>query len=523
MRRRAFLNGRILTMTTGASPEVVVVDGGRIAAVGDRVLLEQFPDAAIEDLGGRILCPGFIDAHHHLSIAALHPRWADVASAGDAAELAAQLRSHAALEPHAPWIRAAGWSELGTGFVPDRTVLDAIGLDRPVLVAHYSLHQGVVDSRGLDELGISAATPDPPGGEIGRDHRGDPNGLLVERAWSEAHRRSLAPYDEPDRWAQHIESLAHTLLADGITAVHDTACAPEAEAAYRQLAAHGRLPVSVLACPHSVSLFDPPAPERLDGPPTGEGNEQLRVGPVKLFADGGVTPALDVHLGAQHLTFGTLFPDLERHVAAAVSRGFRVAVHAIGNAGLDAALEAFTRAARMRDGDHRFRVEHACLAAQGQLRRLGALGGVAVVQPGFLHHLGRQVEGVAFDDATWLPFADVQRSGAVLAASSDAPCTFHQPLRSASHGMSRRTSSGHVLDAAQSVPLEDWLWAYTAGAAYAGGQENERGALAPGLRADLVVLEGDLDPGDPPVVTQTWVEGNLVYGSPPAVGRGDHP
>jgi predicted amidohydrolase YtcJ len=234
---------------------------------------------------------------------------------------------------------------------------------------------------------------------------------------------------------------------------------------------------------------------------------------VKLFADGGVAPALDVHLDGKRLAFGILFAGLEQHVEDVVARGFRVAVHAIGNAGLDAALDAFAAAARRRDIDHRFRVEHACLASTTQLRRLADLGGVAVVQPGFLHHLGQQVEGVVFDDATWLPFADIQRSGAVLAASSDCPCTFHEPLRTSSHGASRRTGSGRVLDADQAVTYEDWLRAYTAGAAYAGGQENERGSLAEGLRADLVVLEGELDADDPPVVTQTWIGGRLVHES----------
>ncbi len=509
---RAFVNGRILPMVRGVPPpEVVVIERDRIIAVGKRSDLGRFPGAHIEDLHGRTLCPGFIDAHHHLSIAALHPRWADASDVSNAGQLASALRAQADRDTEAPWLRAAGWSELDSGFAPDRHVLDACGLDRPVIVAHFSLHQGVVCSRGLEELGIGRHTPDPPGGEIRRDRHGEPSGLLVERAWTEAHRRSLAPYDDPDRWAEHIERAAHALPKDGITAIHDAACPPAAERAYGMLAQTDRLAVSVLVCPHPVGLLGPPEAQRLAGAPTGAGREQLRVGPVKLFADGGVAPALDVHLHGERLTFGTLFPDLDDQVAHAVARGFRVAVHAIGNAGLDAALTAFAHAAHTSDDDHRFRVEHVCLASPGQLRRLAELGGIAVVQPGFLHHLGRQVENAAFDDATWLPFADIQRAGVTMAASSDCPCTFHEPLRTSSHGASRRTGSGRVLDTDQSVTYEDWLWAYTAGAAYAGGQEGERGALAPGLRADLVVLDGDLDEGHPPVVSETWIAGRRVY------------
>jgi predicted amidohydrolase YtcJ len=509
---RAFVNGRILTMASGGMPaEVVIVEGDRIVRVGGRAALAAHPDADLHDLGGRILCPGFIDAHHHLSIAALHPEWADLSGVDTLAELASVLAAYAAQNPRAEWIRAANWSDLGSGLVPTRRDLDAIGLDRPVLVAHYSLHQGVVDSRGLDALGIGASSPDPEGGEIGREPNGTPNGLLVERAWSAAHERSLEPYGDPDRWAEHIEVMAHSLPAEGITAVHDAACPPAAERAYRSLADRARLGVSVLVCPHPTALLQPPDRWRLDEAPTGVGDEQVRVGPLKLFADGGVAPALDVHVGGKRMTFGTLFSGLEEQVLAAVTRDFRVAVHALGNAGLDAALNAFRSAARTKDTDHRFRVEHACLASAAQLADLAQVGGIAVVQPGFLDHMGRQVEGVVFDDAMWLPFGDVLRSGVPMAASSDSPCTFSAPLRTASYGASRRTGSGRTLSADQSVPYEDWLRAYTAGAAYAGGQEGERGRLAPGLRADLVVLDGELDADNPPSVHETWIAGQLVY------------
>lgn len=512
----AFVNGDIVTMTPGRSrAEVVVVAEGRIAAVGTRELLAAYPDAVQRDLGGRVLCPGFIDAHHHLSIAALEPRWADARGVSDAAGLAQLLLDQAAAEPDAPWIRATAWTDLGTGFVPHRRDLDALGLDRPVLVAHYSLHQGVADSRALEELGISRQTPDPPGGEIGRDPDGSLNGLLLERAWSEAHRRSLAPYDDPARWADHIEAEARRLLTLGITAVHDTACPPQAEAAYHSLADQGRLPVSVLVCPHPAALLSAPEDDWLSRPPTGVGDELVRVGPVKLFADGGIAPAIEANVGGQRFAFGQLFEGLDDYVEAAVANGFRVAVHALGNVGLGAALQAFSATAdRHRNGDHRFRVEHACVASPGQLERLGELGGVAVVQPGFLHHLGQQVEGLVFDDATWLPFGDVARSGATMAASSDCPCTFDEPLRTSWHGATRRTGSGNVLDDHQVVDYEEWLRAYTAGAAYAGGQEKERGSLAPGLRADLVVLDGRLEAEGAPTVSEVWVAGQLAHEAP---------
>ncbi len=511
-----FLGGKVLTMeplATASEVQVVVVRAGRIEALGGRELLEAYPQATRVDLGGCWLCPGFIDAHNHLSIAALHPLWADLSSVRTEEELVRVLREQAARDPHAPWVRAANWNEAETGLLPDRHMLDRVGLDRPILIAHYTLHQGVVCSRGLEELQIGRTTPDPEGGVIARDWDGHPSGLLIERAWSEAHARSLASYRDRERYDDCIVERAQMLLAEGITCVHDAACSPAAERAYQRLARAGRLPLSVLAMPHAEAILMGQDAARWDGPPTGEGDEWFRVGPMKFFADGGIAPALDVRSGNVRMQMGIEFTDLEAEVERAVNRGYRVAVHAIGNAGLERALAAFTRIRqRHPSADLRFRVEHACLASREQLMRLRALGGVAVVQPGFLRHLGEAVLDVRFDNATWLPFADMIEAGLSLAASSDDPCAIRPPLLTAGHGARRRTASGRVLDERQAVPFEEWLRAYTWGAAYAGGQENERGSISPGKRADLVVLEGKLDGTNPPQVVQTWVAGKLAWG-----------
>jgi predicted amidohydrolase YtcJ len=385
-------------------------------------------------------------------------------------------------------------------------------LDRPVIVVHYSYHQCVVSSAGLDALGIGRATPDPPGGRIERGTDGEPTGLLVERAFSAAHERSIAPYRDPDRWDEHIARAARALLADGITCVHDAACPPSAEAAYERLRHRGELPLAVLVMPHPEALLDPLDERRLDGPATGEGDEWLRVGPVKLFADGGVLPALDAHAGGRRVRMGVVFDDLATQAIRAVERGFRVAIHAIGNRGLNAALDAFEAAARVRpDDDHRFRIEHATCAGRAEVRRMAALGALGVVQPGFVHHMGGAVDGFELDDATWLPFADLAQAGIPIAASSDSPCAFSAPLLTSARGTTRLTSKGTVLGPDQGIPYLDWLRAYTAGAAYAGGAEGERGRLAPGLRADLVALEGALDAQRPPRVVATWVAGEKVF------------
>jgi predicted amidohydrolase YtcJ len=510
-----FTNGTILTMdTTRPTADAIAIEGDRIVMVGDAdgASPARDPEAKMVDLGGRILVPGFIDAHTHLSIAALHPRWADLSTVTDVEGLQVALARQAELERDVDWVRGVGWTDLTDGFSPTRHDLDALNLDRPVIVVHYSYHQCIVSSAGLDALGIGRTSPDPDGGVIERGPDGQPTGLLVERAFSAAHERSMAPYRDPDQWGDHVVAAARALLADGITCVHDAACPPSAEQIYTRLARDRRLPVSVLMMPHAEALLSPLDERRLDGPATGEGDEWLRVGPVKLFADGGGLPAIDRHVHGHPISMGFTFTGLAEQARRVVERGYRVAVHAIGNRGLESALDAFEAAARARPGDdHRFRVEHATLAGPAQVQRMAGLGAIGVVQPGFLDHMGGAVDGFTLDDATWMPFASLADAGVPLAASSDNPCAFSEPVLTSARGVTRRTSRGSVLDAGQSVPYQEWLRAYTAGAAYAGGQEHERGRLTSGLRADLVILDGALDGEHPPTVSETWVAGRRAF------------
>ena len=510
--RRAFLGGSILTMdpaTAGAT--VVVVDGDRIAAVGGSELVDpaRAPHAEVVDLGGAVLVPGLIDAHNHLSVSALHPHWHAVPGVADREILVHAIRDQAAAWPDTAWVRIQGIDLVANGGAITHADLDAAGIDRPVILADYTLHQCVVSSVALDTLGIGRTTPDPPGGEIGRDPRGAPTGVLVERAWSAAHARSMHDFTDPDRWAEHVAARARALLAEGITCVHDAACAPEAEALYATMARAGTLPVDVVGLPHPAALLVNDHTARLDGPPTGEGDDRFRVGPMKLFADGGVAIALDTTIGGNPLQMGIRFADLDEHATRATDRGFRIAVHAMGNVGVQDMIDTATAIARRAPGtDHRFRVEHAGVTSPEQWQALADLGAIAVVQPGFVEHVGTNTSGVRFDHHHWLAFAGLAEAGVRLAGSSDDPCAPSAPLWGATLGVLRRTAAGRDFEPEQSVPFADWLAAYTTGAAYAGGQEAERGAIRPGLLADLVVLDR-ADTGAR--VLQTWKRGARVF------------
>lgn len=438
-------NARVTTMDPRL-PEasVVQIRGGRIVGVGPAALAQAPADRTV-DLGGRRLLPGFIDAHNHLSISALFPRWADLRGVQDAERLGESLRRQAAAEPDAPWIRGAGWT--GRPAV-DRDMLDALGLDRPILVANVSLHDGVVDSRGLDALGVGEHVADPPTGHYERDARGRLTGRVFEQAYGPAHAASLDGVDDTQGYQDAIAARARLFLREGITCVHDAACSPRAEAAYRAMADAGTLPISVLTMPHARAMFTDNPGRRREGPRTGEGDEWLRVGPVKFFADGGNAPAMSAAPGGPHT--GLLNAALGEQVRETVRQGYRVAVHAVGDVALQATLDAFTGAARARkDDDHRFRVEHGFITHPAQIAAMASLGAVASVQPGvealmgpYLGMFGEHIRTRAFR------YAELAEAGIPMAASSDDPCTPYGPLFNALPASIRRTAAPGRLAAA---------------------------------------------------------------------------
>ena len=234
------------------------------------------------------------------------------------------------------------------------------------------------------------------------------------------------------------------------------------------------------------------------------------VGPVKLFADGGVEPS-DRRAARRRPSAPATRSRHHRDVATAIERGFRVAVHAIGNAGLQRAYAFADASARRPDDDHRFRVEHACLrvVAAGPPRSARS-GAVAVVQPAFVEMLGSRVGHLRFADATGCRSPTSPGPGCRWRRrpTTVMPC---RPLADSLLGVTRTLVSGRVSGPTRGSATPTGCTRGHAGAAYAGGQERERGTLTPGKRADLVVVDGPLDGSAVPQVAQTWVAGRCVY------------
>ncbi|BDZ66994.1 amidohydrolase [Methanobacterium ferruginis] len=397
--------------------------------------------------------------------------------------------------------------------------LDSLNLDRPVLLIHHSFHKSVANSRALGLAGITSATEDPHCGMIARDDEGNPSGLLIEYAQFPLFKLALESDIETNlkEYADLIEASARELLPFGITAIQDPGVTPKAEAAYNLLYNENRLPISVLMMPHGEAMLDNPRINCLEVPITGTGDEVLRVGPVKLFADGGVSGsmAFSGEIGGEKYQLGKERDDFEDKLIEATKLGFRVCVHSIGNAATEAVLDSFEKAAHEapEDFEMRPRLEHLFLLSEDQIKRLSSMRGCSAVQACFLE--GSQgLKDIRFEGLKWFAFKDMIQNGIILAGSSDTPGGFmdgRDPIKSATMGAKMRDSSGNILFPDQTLPFDKWLWIYTAGSAYAGGLEKERGMLKKGLIADMVVLKGDLDPENPPVVTETWKAGQKAY------------
>ncbi|AAM06327.1 TPA: amidohydrolase [Methanosarcina acetivorans] len=514
----AFTGGRILTMDSEQKyAEAVVIRGDRIAAVGGTYILKSFPDAEIRDLKNRYLLPAFIDSHNHLSsFGCFFPTWANLIGLTEKEAILKAIRRQVRKEPGTGWIVGFGWFDARMGGADlTKKDLDEVSSDRPVLLIQTTFHQSVVNTRALGLLGINQSTPDPRCGIIFRESDGTPTGVLVEYAQAPVFK--LVMEADTETLADLIEARAKELLQFGITAIHDPGATPAAEAAYRQLHAEGRLPVSVLMMPHGETLLDNRLRDRLQGQVTGTGDERLRVGPIKLFADGATaeTVAFSLKIGGQTINSGCYRDDFEEMLFAATEKGFRVCVHSFGNATTDAVLTAFENAAlRAPAGfEMRPRLEHVTLINALQIRRLASMGGCACIQPQFLSR-AQNTKQVMLEDGKWYAYGDLVKGGVIVASSSDDPGGFmdaRDPIKGSVMGSTMSDGEGNVIFPDQVLPFEQWLWMYTAGGAYAGGQEKERGILKKGMVADLVILEGSLDSKNPTVVAETWAAGKQVY------------
>lgn len=483
-------NARVLTMDP-ARPEAsaLLIRDGRIVALDP-------PSAAAPrvDLGGRFVLPAFIDAHCHLLAFAASLLAVDCSPAAvrSIADIQALLCARAAATTES-WIRAAGYDEtaLAEGRHPTRQDLDAAVPDRPVRLKHRSGHASVLNSAALAAAGINIATEEPPGAFIDRDiHSGEPTGLLLEMEDVVDRAVPPLPYDQ---LAAAVADASQRLLAAGVTAIHDashTNGRPEWDL-FARLQAEGRLPLDVTLMEGIRHLGEMP-PEPASG---------LRRGAVKI-----VLRELGADLHPEEETLTAM-------VLRAHSAGRQVAIHAVGERAVLAALAAFERAlAAAPRPDHRHRIEHCSLLPQGAAARLARIGVAVVTQPAFLYYSGDRYLAQLTPAQVERLYAirSLAEAGVAVALGSDAPVTSPAPLTGVAAASNRRSRSGQPLTPAEAVDRGEALRLHTAVAAWAGFADQERGSIRPGLAADFVVLSGDPRHGDTSV-EETWAKGRRLW------------
>jgi hypothetical protein len=501
--------------------EAVAVRDGRVVGVGSAYDLGFRADVEtrVVDVEGRVVLPGFVDAHTHLTALGRRLVHADLGGAADREEALDRLRERAGETDG--WVLGVGYDESawdGGGYLT-RDDLDAVSADRPVVAVREDMHVASLNGVALDRLREDLPDRDVQTGPDG------PTGVVVEAA-VEAVEAAIAP-DATETRALVEAAQAHA-VARGVTGVHDVVRRSHTPRVYRDMAAAGDLDVRVrlnYTADHLDALTGA-------GLATGHGTEMVRVGAVKAFADGSIggrtarlsrpyadAPAATAGLGEAAGTgadgtsgdaVGTwlLPPDeLRDLVVRADAAGFQVAVHAIGDRAVDAALDAF--AAVDAPGTSRHRVEHAELASDDAIERMAGAGIVASVQPNFHRWSGPDGLYAARLGDRWREtnrLATLEEAGVRLAFGSD--CIPLDPLAGIHHAVTAPVPAGR-LDVGRAVR------AYTRGGAYAGFDEGRAGTLTVGGYGDLVALDrspwDNADALDDVTVDVTVVDGRVVY------------
>lgn len=499
MNETLFYNARVITMDPPArGAEALAVRDGRIVAVGDaaEAMRAVSADAQRVDCEGGTLLPAFIDAHCHLLAYAASLRSVDCTTARSIADIQAALRRAAAQRLVGEWLRAFGYEEtsLAEGRHPTRQDLDAAAPQHPVRLIHRSGHASVLNSAALEQAGIGIASEEPPGGHIERDvASGEPAGLLIGMERLIERAAPALPYEELSAGAREA---AGRMLRAGIACVQDaTHTNGRAEwELFERLIEDGSLPLTVVLMEGFEHLGE--LPER------GVGG-RLRRGPIKIMLH---------ELGDGVSLEG---PELARMVREAHQAGRQVAIHAVGEHAVRTAVEAIEAAASggPRE-DHRHRIEHCGLLPESAAGRMARLGIVVVSQPAFVSERGDRYLALVPEEQrrALYAFRTLRDAGVALAAGSDAPVTAPEPLVSVAAAVDRRTAGGGVVGPEQAMEAGEALRWWTAGAARAAFLEEERGALRPGLRADLALLRFDptmcsLDKLRSGRAAAVWVEG----------------
>lgn len=525
---RILLNARIHTLYP-AQPHAsaLAIARDRIVALGDDDTIRALagPHTAVDHLGGQTVIPGLADAHIHWEGVTRALRDVDLFDVPDKGEALRRVAERARQTPPGEWIVGRGWSQASWpgGTFPTAADLDSVAPDHPVYLAARSGHAAWINSLALRRAGIGAHTPDPQGGAIQRDAQGQPTGILFEDPAMKLVAR-LIPDPTPEQLADWMIESQRRAWAAGLTALHDYDN-PSCLAALQVLRERGELGLRVLKqindpwIEHAHAL----------GLRFGFGDEWLRLGGLKIFADGALGPRtahmIEPYEGEPD-NYGLVVTDKEQMVelvSRASAAGIPATIHAIGDRAVHDVLDVYeaVRAEEAARGiprqARRHRIEHVQLIHPDDTGRLGALGIIASMQPIHATSDYQMADRYWGARARWSYNWRAQlEAGAVLAFGSDAPVEPFAPLLGIFAAVTRRRPDGSPGPEGWypegRLDIDSTLRAFTQGPAYAAGMEHSLGMLAPGYLADLIVLDRDLYTIPPDEILETRVLGTMVGG-----------
>lgn len=455
--------------------------------------------------------PGFIDNHTHLVMGGLQLGRVQLRDAASPTEFATRIAAHAKKLGSGAWITGGSWDEQrwDPPRLPTRDVIDDVTRDNPVFVSRLDVHMALANSLALRIAGITRETPDPPGGTIGRDANGEPDGTLKDAAME-----LVASKIPPLTIEQRVDAIRAALgeaAKFGIT----TLCDMSWTDAYDDLEAYRRLADEMTA---RVHLFTPLARyKQLMGL---ESTPHLRLGGLKAFADGSLgssTAAFFEPYADDPSHTGLVMADMAdgsiaRWAADADANDLRLAIHAIGDRAVDDVLSIYESRPNARE--RRFRVEHAQHLNRELVARFAKSGVIASAQPYHAADDGRWAETkIGSARVPWTyAFRSLLDAGAIVTFGSDWPVAPLDPLPGIRAAVTRKTLDGRTFAPEQKITIEQALRCYTANNAYALFAEHELGRITPGYFANIAVLSGDLfETTDDVEVEMTIFEGRVVF------------
>ncbi|OUM43822.1 amidohydrolase [Arthrobacter sedimenti] len=495
-----YCRGRIHALDRAAVPaDTLLAEDGVIVAIGDdRAVRRSLTGPAEEfDLEGRSVIPGLIDAHIHSATFARDRTTVDLRGVTDLEEAVERVRRHAETLAPGQWLFGGRW-DFNTWTVPlqpDRHSLDSVCPDRPVALPSIDGHTIWANSLALRAIGVTAATPDPIGGEIVRDERGDPTGILRESARQPL--RDLMNSELSGDLVSQLRAAQEHFLSLGLTGLHDMD-AEDSRAAYLSLHEAGELKLRV----HKSIPMNYLDGAIAEGRYTGQGDDWFTTGALKLFSDG----ALGSHTalmsepfpGEPHNHGIEVIPyrNLVELMGKAARTGIAVATHAIGDRANHLVLNAYEELLPItRERGLRHRIEHAQHLLPSDVVRFAELGVIPSMQPTHctsdIPLSGAMLHGRSLANYAWRSLLD---TGAALAFGSDAPVESPNPVYGLHAALTRQNEHGEPpagWEPEQRLSLVEALEGFTSGPAFAAGQEAKLGRLRPGMLADFAVLNED--------------------------------